>query len=57
MRPELAALVDWLRKSGRMAEVDYPPDTNCSGEAACFLLNAPLTVRTPTARACYGLFV
>jgi hypothetical protein len=24
MRPELAALVDWLRQSGRMAEVNYP---------------------------------
>ena len=24
MRPELAALVDWLRESGRMAEVNYP---------------------------------
>jgi hypothetical protein len=23
MRPELAALVDWLRSCGRMAEVDY----------------------------------
>jgi hypothetical protein len=23
MRPELAAIVDWLRASGRMAEVDY----------------------------------
>jgi hypothetical protein len=24
MRPELAALVDWLRESSRMAEVNYP---------------------------------
>jgi hypothetical protein len=24
MRPELTALVDWLRESGRMAEVNYP---------------------------------
>jgi hypothetical protein len=24
MRPELAAFVDWLRESGRMAEVNYP---------------------------------
>ena len=23
MRPELTALVDWLRSSGRMADVDY----------------------------------
>jgi hypothetical protein len=40
MRPELAALVDWLRCSGRMAEVDYGrllPEVVAIGWRATFM--------------------
>ena len=54
MRPELAVLVDWLRISGRMAEVDYPRllhDVFALTRRAALLTDGQVDVDT-LARAC-----
>jgi hypothetical protein len=54
MRPELAVLVDWLRVSGRMAEVDYPRllhDVVALARRAALLTDGQVDLDT-LARAC-----